>query len=139
MNTVTLIGRLTKDPDVKTVGEGYQTCRFTIAVDSPVKTNTGEKKTDFISCVIWGNNALNLQKFVRKGHRLGVTGRLTTGSYKNQEGNTVYTTDVNVQHFDLLEPRQQTDPFQSTSNGPVFSNSGTNNGVFEFTEEDLPF
>ena len=93
MNNVSLIGRLTQDPELRTTSSGLSTCSFTIAVDGRPSAN-GESHTDFIRCVAWRNQAENLCKYQKKGSQIGVTGRIQTGSYDAQDGTKRYTTDV---------------------------------------------
>lgn len=112
MNSVVLMGRLTKDPDVRysTVGEDEKAiARFTLAVD---RRSEG---TDFISCVAFGKTAETIEKYVKKGTKIAIEGRIQTGSYTNKEGKTVYTTDVIVNNFEFAESKkeanQQSDGF----------------------------
>ena len=93
MNNVSLIGRLTQDPELRTTSSGLSTCSFTIAVDGRPSAD-GEPHTDFIRCVAWRNQAENLCKYQHKGSQIGVTGRIQTGSYDAQDGTKRYTTDV---------------------------------------------
>ena len=91
-NVVCLVGRLTKDPEEKQAGETTVT-RFTVAVDRQFKRE-GEPTADFINCVAFGKTAEFVGKYFTKGKSIGLSGRIQTGSYKNKDGNTVYTTDV---------------------------------------------
>lgn len=108
MNIVTLMGRLTKDPNVthgkNKAGEDMVVARFTLAVDRRFARDE-EQQADFISCVVFGKRAETIEKYVAKGTKLAVQGRLQTGSYKNKEGNTVYTTDVIVEDFEFAESK----------------------------------
>ena len=111
MNNVTLIGRLTKDPDVKYTNSGMAVARFTLAIDRPQKD--GEKKTDFPSIVVFGRAAENCETYLAKGRLVGVQGRIQTGSYEKNDGTKVYTTDVVADRVEFLErgePREQTPP-----------------------------
>lgn len=101
MNNVSLIGRLTQDPELRTTGSGIAQCTFTIAVNGRPSAN-GEEHTDFIRCVAWRNQAENLCKFQHKGSQIGVTGRIQTGSYTAQDGTTRYTTDVVADNITFL-------------------------------------
>lgn len=103
MNSVQLIGRLTRDPDVRYAAASQMAiCRFTIAIDRPPRQN-GEKQTDFPSIVVFGKQAENCEKFLSKGRLVGITGRLQTGSYTNKDGATVYTTEVVADRVEFLE------------------------------------
>ena len=93
MNRVILKGRVAKDPDVKTTQSGQTFTRLTIAVDRYTKSGE-ERKTDFINCTAWGQTAQFLAKYFTKGKEILAEGRIQTGSYKGQDGKTVYTTDV---------------------------------------------
>lgn len=102
MNSVSLIGRLTKDPDVNTYGKGRDkklVARYTLAVDG-----YGDN-TDFISCVCFGKTADFADEYLFKGMKVGVSGRITTGSYENDKGDKVYTTDVVVDSHTFCEKK----------------------------------
>lgn len=104
MNTVNLMGRLTRDANGRTVSTAngeLRTVSFTVAVNRRKK---GE--SDFISCVAWGKKAENIEKYVHKGDRISITGRIQTGSYTAKDGRTVYTTDVMVEDFDFIEAKK---------------------------------
>ena len=101
MNQVCLIGRLTKDPDVRSTQSGEMIGRYTLAVDRYKKDST--QSADFISCVCFGKVAEFAQKYLAKGTKIGVTGRIQTGSYTNKEGVKVYTTDVIVSTHTFCE------------------------------------
>ena len=102
VNTVILIGRLTRDPEVRYSqgSESMAIARYTLAVDRSYRRE-GENNTDFIGCVAFGRNAEFAEKYFRKGTKIAITGRIQTGSYVNREGQKVYTTDVviNTQEF----------------------------------------
>lgn len=106
MNKVELIGRLTRDPDIRysTNDNGpLAIARFNIAVDRKGKN----EETDFIRVVAFGGIAEVIEKYVYKGYRVGIAGRIQTGSYQNKDGQTVYTTDVVAEDLDLLEPKKE--------------------------------
>lgn len=101
MNSITLIGRLTKDPELKYIPESQTAvATFSIAVD---RAFSKEKKADFIRITVFGKPAENCERFLTKGKLVGVQGRLETGSYKNKEGATVYTSDVIAEKVEFLE------------------------------------
>lgn len=159
INNVTLVGRLTKDPDIKYTGSGIAYSRFTLAVNRPFKSGD-EKKADFISCIAWKKQAENLANFMRKGGLVGVTGRIQTDSYTDNDGKRIYTTDVVADAIQFLEsknsgangenaPRtnkaehqqpnyyEQRPPMQ-TGNGFGGMQGSTMPSV-PITEDDLPF
>ena len=110
MNQVILIGRLTKDPETRyTSGSQIAVCTFTLAVDRPTKQGE-EKKADFPRITVFGRQAENCEKYLSKGKKVAVQGRLQTGSYKNREGVTVYTTDVVAERIEFLEWGEQKKP-----------------------------
>jgi single-strand DNA-binding protein len=104
INRVVLVGRLTKDPELRYTPSGIATVRFTIAVNRTYSNNEGEKEADFINCVAWRKQAENLANFQRKGNLIGVEGRIQTGSFES-EGKRVYTTDVVADSIQFLEPK----------------------------------
>lgn len=108
MNKVILMGRLTRDPDIRTAtGENTMTiARYTLAVDRRTrKTDTGEPTADFISCVAFGKAAEFAEKYFHQGMRVLITGRIQTGSYTNKDGQKVYTTDVIVEEQEFADSR----------------------------------
>lgn len=115
MNSVQLIGRLTRDPE-SIDRSGNLVANFTIAIDRPPRQN-GERETDFPRVVCFGRTAELAQRYLRKGSRVGVTGRIQTGSYTNQDGATVYTTDVVCNRLTIIDWPERTpaqygaDPF----------------------------
>ena len=108
MNKVILMGRLTRDPDVRySAGEsGTSVARYTLAVDRRFNKRDGEATADFISCVAFGRSAEFAEKYFRQGMRVLVSGRLQTGSYVNQEGNKVYVTNVIIEEHYFAEGKK---------------------------------
>jgi single-strand DNA-binding protein len=103
MNSVVLIGRLTRDPEVRyTASTQMAVATFTVAIDRPVRAG-GEKQTDFPRVTVFGKQAENCEKYLAKGRLVGVQGRIQTGSYQNKDGVTVYTTDVIADRVEFLE------------------------------------
>jgi single-strand DNA-binding protein len=103
MNSVVLIGRLTKDPEVRyTSSSQMAVATFTVAIDRPVRAG-GDKQTDFPRVTVFGKQAENCEKYLAKGRLVGIQGRLQTGSYQNKDGVTVYTTDVVADRVEFLE------------------------------------
>ena len=109
MNSVLLIGRLTRDPEVRyTSGSQMAVVHFSIAIDRPVRNN-GERQTDFPRIVVFGRQAETCEKYLAKGRMVAIEGRLQTGSYQNKNGDTIYTTDVVANRVEFLDwgDRQQ--------------------------------
>lgn len=104
MNKVILIGRLTKDPDVRRTQDGKAVGNYTLAVDR--KYAKSEQKADFIQCQVWEKKAEFAEQYLRKGTKICVTGRIQTGSYTNKKGEKVYTTDVVVEDQEFCEKKQ---------------------------------
>ncbi len=129
MNNVCLVGRLTRDPELRTTASGLSNCRFSIAVDGRPGAN-GEPHTDFINIVVWRNQAENVSKYCKKGSLVGITGRIQTGSYEDQDENTRYTTDVVAENIRFL-----------TSKKEDSSNTQTSIEADEIilSDDDLPF
>ena len=103
INNVTLVGRLTKDPELKYTSGGNATANFTLAVNRSFKNQNGEREADFINCVIWRKQAETLANYAKKGKMIGVTGRIQTRSYENSQGQRVYVTEVVAESFQLLD------------------------------------
>lgn len=104
MNHVVLMGRLTKDPDIRYTNEGMSIARFTVAVDRR-RSKDAESQADFISCVAFGKTAEIMEKYFAKGRRILLDGRIQTGSYEDKEGKRVYTTDVIVSNVEFVESK----------------------------------
>ena len=102
LNKVVLIGRIVKDLDLKHTQKGTATATFTIAIDRRFKSQSGEKETDFINCVIWDKQAENASKYVGKGSQVGVVGRIQTRSYEAKDGHKVYVTEVVVEEIEFM-------------------------------------
>lgn len=109
MNQVVLIGRLTKDPEIRYAQNGNAQCIFTLAVDRGLSrekkeemTANGKPTADFIRIIVWGKSAENCSKYLSKGSKCAVSGRIVTGSYEAQDGTRRYTTDVNANFVEFL-------------------------------------
>ena len=107
MNKVILIGRLTRDPDVRvaTGGSNLTVARYSLAVDRGIKQQDGQPTADFITCVAFGKNGEFAEKYLKKGTKIAIEGRIQTGSYKNKDGQTVYTTEIIVDRHEFVESR----------------------------------
>ena len=147
MNSVVLIGRLTRDPEVRYVSESQMAvASFTVAIDRPVRSGQ-EKKTDFPRVTVFGRQAENCEKFLAKGRLVAVQGRIQTGSYTNRDGATVYTTDVVADRVEFLEWGDRgSRPAQSGGGQSQQSSSNyddRDNGIPEgfqaITDDDIPF
>lgn len=105
INRSILVGRLTKDPELKYTPSGVPMARFTLAVNRTFSNQSGEREADFITCIAWRKQAENLANYMKKGNLIGVEGRIQTGSFEGQDGKRVYTTDVVADSIQFLEPR----------------------------------
>ena len=123
MNKVILMGRLTKDPEVRyTEGENpVAIARYSLAVDRRFKKD-GEPTADFINCVAFGNNGQFAEKYLHKGTKIAVTGRIQTGSYTNKDGVKVYTTDVVVEEHEFAESKKDDQPKTTSEQSEEFMN-----------------
>ncbi|HFU4116348.1 TPA: single-stranded DNA-binding protein [Streptococcus suis] len=107
INSTALVGRLTRDPELKHTPNQQPYVYFTLAVNRNFKNqSTGEREADFINCVIWGSQAEKLSEWCRKGHLIGITGRIQTRSYEDGTGRKVYVTEVVAGSFDNFESRK---------------------------------
>ena len=116
MNKVMLIGRLVRDPDIKTSQSGVAVARYTLAVDRRFKKD-GEQTADFIGCIAFGKTAEFVEKYFAKGIKIAVVGRIQTGSYENKDGQKVYTTDVVVEENEFTESKRATGENATQSGG----------------------
>lgn len=166
LNRAILTGRLTRDPELRYTTSGTAVVQATIAVDRQFKNQQGEREADFINLVIWRKAAENFANFTHKGSLVGIDGRIQTRTYENKQGQRVYVTEINVDSFSLLEPRQENNQQpnnnyssqapnnnarNATSNSPqqnqnAQSNYGNQNNDFgnggqsiDLADEELPF
>lgn len=145
MNNTVLIGRLTKDVDLKFTGNGVAVGNFTLAVDRGFKNANGEKETDFINCVIWKKSAEALANYTKKGSMISVRGRIQTRSYENNEGKKVYVTEVVVEEFTFLDSKKDSQSNQTSKKEnkyPEFGNSNPfdkSSQPIDISDDDLPF
>lgn len=144
INRVVLVGRLTRDVDLRYTSSGAAVGTFSIAVNRQFTNANGDREADFINCVIWRKSAENFANFTKKGSLVGVDGRLQTRNYENQQGQRVYVTEVVVDNFSLLEKRasdnsniNQTQSGSNKTNKPA--DSVANNGQAIDIADELPF
>lgn len=137
MNKVQLVGRLTKDPEVRyaTTDTSIAIARFTVAVDRKTKREN-EQTADFISCVAFGKISEFIEKYFAKGKRIGLCGHIQTGSYTDKDGNKVYTTDVIVDECEFVESKGTAEQTETTA--PATHEGGFMD-VPDGIDEDLPF
>lgn len=139
MNSVQLVGRFTRDPEVRYSNGGVSVARFSLAVDRKFKQENGDS-ADFISCVAFGKTAEFIEKYFAKGQRIGLNGRIQTGSYTNQEGQKIYTTDVVAESVEFVESKGSGQ--QNGNVGAPAPNAAASDGFMsipEGIEEELPF
>lgn len=152
INRSVLVGRLTRDPELRYTNGGAAVATFTIAVNRQFTNQNGEREADFISCVIWRKAAENFTNFTHKGSLIGIDGHIQTRNYENQQGTRIYVTEVVVDNFSLLESRAESEHHQgANSNSRNLNNSsnrkddlsqnqyGNNGGQIDITDNDLPF
>lgn len=137
MNIVVLIGRTTRDIDLRRTGNGTVVASFTLAVNRDFKTNDGQE-ADFIQCVAWKKTAELLEQYVHKGDRIAVNGSIRTRNYEDSHGRTVYVTEVLVNHVEFLETKNR-EQSNYNNNGYTESNNFNDNERFDLEKDDLPF
>ena len=149
MNSVSLIGRLTRDPEVR-YGAQSQTAvaRFSIAINRPMGRN-GEEQTDYPNIVCFGKTAELVEKYVGKGRLVGIQGRIQTGSYTNKEGQKVYTTEVVADRVEFLDRGDRSNNSGNYDGGnygggyaqpaPAQSSGNAPEGFTALTDDDIPF
>lgn len=138
INRTTLTGRLTDDVDLRYTQSGHAVGNFRLAVNRRFKDEQGNTEADFINCVIWSKSAENFANFTHKGSLVGIDGRIQTRNYEDKDGKRVYITEIVVEQFALLEPKQnnsvQQQSAQQTQQQPF--NNGSN---IDIDDGDLPF
>lgn len=153
INNVVLVGRLTKDAELRYTPSNVAVATFTLAVNRNRKNENGEREADFINCVIWRQAAENLANWTKKGALIGITGRIQTRNYENQQGQRVYVTEVVAEQFQMLESRNSQQgqennpqnasqgghqqPFGNQQQGSFFQGQTTN--PMDISDDDLPF
>ncbi|EJM2871860.1 single-stranded DNA-binding protein [Listeria monocytogenes] len=159
MNRVVLVGRLTKDPDLRYTPAGVAVATFTLAVNRPFKNTQGEQETDFIQCVVWRKPAENVANFLKKGSMAGVDGRVQTRNYEDGDGKRVFVTEVVAESVQFLEPKNSNAEGATSNNYQNQANYSNNNKTssyradtsqksdsfanegkpIDINEDDLPF
>ncbi|MUG26016.1 single-stranded DNA-binding protein [Paenibacillus macerans] len=146
LNRVVLIGRLTRDPDLRYTPSGVAVTQFTLAVDRPFTTHGGEREADFIPVVTWRQLAENCANYLRKGRLTAVEGRIQIRNYENNEGRRVYVTEVIADNVRFLESNRESGTGGGgNSRGGGFSRSNQNDPFsddgkpIDISDDDLPF
>ena len=154
LNRVVLVGRLTRDPDLRFTPNGVAVANFTLAVNRPFSNQQGEREADFINCVVWRKPAENVSTFLKKGSLAGVDGRVQTRSYDNNEGKRVFVTEIVAESVQFLEPKNSQNNNSDNSQGNYGSNDSgsgknrssgydhdpfSNDGSIDISDDDLPF
>ena len=129
MNKVSLVGRMTKEPELKLTSNQKSYCNFTLAVDRKFKDANGQRQTDFINCIAWNQTATFISKYFHKGNRIGISGSIQTRSYE-KDGNKTFVTEVLAEEAEFVENTNSTQSSPATQNEPV--------APVEVTD-DLPF
>jgi single-stranded DNA-binding protein 4 len=137
INNVTLVGRLTRDPELKYTPSNIAITIFNLAVNRNFKGVNGEREADFINCMIWRKQAELLAEWCKKGNLVGITGRIQTRSYDNQQGQRVYVTEVVADTFQLLEKRDNS-ANQSNIEEQMPASFGTTNPL-DISDDGMPF
>lgn len=152
LNRVVLVGRLTRDPDLRYTPNGVAVANFNIASNRPFKNQDGESEADFINCVTWRKQAENLSNYMKKGSMIGVDGRLQSRSYEGKDGKMVFVTEIVAESIQFLESRnnsentnssQQTNyQYQQPNNQTQNMNNNPMQGSgkqVDIDDSDLPF
>ena len=144
MNRTVLVGRLTKDPDLRYTNSGKAVANFTLAVNRSFKNAQGEQEADFIMCQIWGKPAESLANYMSKGSRIGVDGRIQTRNYENDQGHRVYVTEVVADNVQFLESKseqqgQTKQQHQASYTKKEKKQDSGHTEPLDISDDDLPF
>ena len=156
MNKAILIGRLTKDPELRTTPTGRNVCQFSVAVSRTFTNANGEREADFINCVVWDKQAENLVKYQKKGNQIAVEGRIQTRNYDDKDGKKVYVTEILASNISFLDSKGTGTSSNSFNNlpEPPMEDTSSNNmetvsvdkdpfeafgDSIEISDNDLPF
>lgn len=137
INNVTLVGRLTRDPELRYTPSNIAITTFNMAVNRNFKNQAGDREADFINCMIWRQQAENLASWAKKGALIGITGRIQTRSYDNQQGQRIYVTEVVAETFQLLEKRDNSANQSNIEDQMPASFVVTN--PLDISDDDFPF
>ena len=137
INNVVLIGRLTRDPELRYTPSNVAVATFSLAVNRNFKNQAGDYEADFISCIMWRQQAENFANWLKKGALVGITGRIQTRSYDNQQGQRVYVTEVVAESFQILEKKDNSANNASMENQIPPSFEKTN--PMDISDDDFPF
>lgn len=140
INNVVLVGRMTKEAELRYTPSNIAVATFTLAVNRDFKSENGEREADFINVVLWRQAAENLANWTKKGSLVGVTGRIQTRNYDNQQGQRVYVTEVVADRFQLLESKGDNQGQAQQQNAAPRNNNplGVTNPL-DISDDDLPF
>ena len=131
MNKCVIIGRLTKEPEVKNTSNQVTVCTFTVAVDRKFKDSNGQRQADFINCVAWRQTATFISQYFHKGSRIGLTGSIQTRTYEDKNGDKKFITEVVVDEAEFVESLNT-----SAQTKPANTNNDLNEDDYEFVSED---
>lgn len=135
LNNVCLAGRMTRDAELRYTPSNQAVATFSLAVNRNFKSQNGEREADFINCVIWRQQAENLANWAKKGALIGITGRIQTRSYENQQGHRVYVAEVVAESFQVLEKRDNT----ANQNSMTEQMPQSFASPMDITDDKLPF
>lgn len=139
LNNVCLVGRMTRDAELRYTPSNQAVATFSLAVNRNFKGQNGDREADFINCVIWRQQAENLANWAKKGALIGITGRIQTRNFENKQGQRVYVTEVVADTFQLLEKRESGHQ-QPVDNQPDFGrHEPMNANPMDISDDDLPF
>ena len=137
INNVTLVGRLTKDPELRYTPSNVAVASFNLAVNRNFKNQAGDREADFISCIMWRQQAENFANWLKKGALVGITGRIQTRNYDNQQGQRLYVTEVVAESFQTLEKKDNS-ANQSSMENQMPPSYGQGEPM-DISDDDLPF
>ncbi|MER0122404.1 single-stranded DNA-binding protein [Streptococcus sp. ZJ100] len=139
INNVVLVGRMTRDAELSYTQSNQAVATFTLAVNRNFKNQNGEREADFVNCVIWRQQAENLANWVKKGNLVGITGRIQTRNYENQQGQRVYVTEVIADSFQLLESKSKENKTANQASMEQHEPYFRPASPVDISEDDLPF
>lgn len=139
INRVVLVGRLTRDPEMRYTQSGIAVTRFTLACDRPFGGQDGKKETDFIDCTVWRKQAENVAQYLKKGHMAGVDGRLQISSYEAQDGTKRQRAEVVADSVRFLEPKGSGGQSQGAPKTSANHDAFSSGGKIDLSDDDLPF
>lgn len=139
MNNISIVGRITKDIELQTTSSGIEFTRFNVAVQSEFKTEDGERKADFFTCIAWRENAKNIAKYFKKGSPIGIMGSMNSRYYEKEDGSTQNIWELNVKNFSFVGSSSEESEEKQTTKSKKSKSQPELTPIDDIDDDNLPF